>query len=364
MRFSDKHLAFLSLIRAGVAHNVAHTLPDQIDWPAIQAIAAEHGLIGILLDGLGFIMGVCPKQGYDKGSMQKKLWIARVLQQEQQYAMQQIEASKIAVIFNRHSIRTYVLKGFVVAECYPIPSHRLSSDLDCFLLPAVGEEDVWEKGNRLIEEAGYKVDRSFYKNSTFYLPGLSVENHRFMTPFRGNKNLKRLESLLQELIFKDKGDDRFESTYLCRPPVIVSALFLVEHAYSHFLHEGLIWRHILDWMMFSEKHKGEIEWTAFDAFVDNFGMRRFYDSFCNLGRYLLGEVTEEDLNARDKMMLADVWAPLDLHETLSGVKGKLALAGNTWRARWKYRYFTNISWLHALWIQVKGFIFIPHPDLK
>ena len=42
---------------------------------------------------------------------------------------------------------------------------------------------------------------------------------------------------------------------------MVTALFLIEHAYSHFLHEGLIWRHVLDWMMFSGKHKDEIDWV-------------------------------------------------------------------------------------------------------
>ena len=62
-------------------------------------------------------------------------------------------------------------------------------------------------------------------------------------------------------------------------------------------------------------------------------------------------------------MLEDIWAPLDLHETVTGVKGKLALAGNTWRARWKYRHFTEMNWMQALWIQVKGVLFEKDPRL-
>ena len=53
-------------------------------------------------------------------------------------------------------------------------------------------------------------------------------------------------------------------------------------------------------------------------------------------------------------MLSDIWSPLDLHDSVTGWRGKLALAGNTWRARWKYRQFTDMSWLKALWIQAKG----------
>ena len=323
--------------------------------------------------------------------MVKKQWIGEVLQKEQQYAVQQKTAAAMAALFHRNGIRTYVLKGDVVAECYPKPSHRVSVDLDCFLTEANEDQNdnVWERGNRLIEEVGFEVSRGFYKNSSFYLPGLHVENHQFLTPFRGNKRLKSLERLLQRLINENDNDNdnRFEGTWLYRPPVMVSALFLIEHAYSHFLHEGLTWRHVLDWMMFSKKHREEIDWRALETYLDEFGFRKFYETFDAIGKEAFDENDNHNDNSltpnpspkgegdlelpltsdflhQKKRMLADIWAPLDLHETVRGLKGKLALAGNTWRARWKYREFTDVSWLTALWIQVKGFLFMKHPTLN
>lgn len=50
---------------------------------------------------------------------------------------------------------------------------------------------------------------------------------------------------------------------------------MVEHVYSHFLHEGLNWRHVLDWMMFSKKHQKEIDWPQFEKWIDEFGFREF-----------------------------------------------------------------------------------------
>lgn len=144
---------------------------------------------------------------------------------------------------------------------------------------------------------------------------------------------------------------------------MVSALFIIEHAYSHFLHEGLTWRHVLDWVMFSRKHKYEIDWKEFDSRIDEFGFRKFYNTFWRLGQYLLGEIQDSSFTFHEEKMLADVWAQWDLHESVSGFKGKLALVGNTWRARWKYRYFTNMTWFTALWIQVKGFLFEKNPQL-
>ena len=209
--------------------------------------------------------------------------------------------------------------------------------------------------------------------------------------------MKKLEAFLQSqlivdsLEFKDSSlqskaaepsaeveRKKIEGTELWRPPVMVSALFLIEHAYSHFLHEGLTWRMVLDWMLFSKKHKDEINWAEFDAFIGEFGFGKFYDSFSRLGLYLIGELKEfsrlassneqpkverNGLSVQDERMLEDIWAPLDVHETIIGVKGKLALVGNTWRARWKYHHFAEITWIQALWIQTKGFLFEKNPKL-
>lgn len=328
----------------------------------MQALARKQGLGAVVLDGIEKLRA----QGENTCMPEKSVltqWIGEVLQDESAVAVQQNSASKMAYVFHNNDIKTYVLKGLVIAECYPKPSHRRSADMDCFLQPSEEKFDAWELGNQLMEDAGFEVKRDYYKNSTIYIPGLMVENHQFMTPYRGNKRMTRFETQLQNMITSDKGKDKFEGTYLYRPPVMMSALFLIEHAYSHFLHEGLTWRHILDWMMFSKKHKDEIDWHEFDGYLDEYGFRKFYDSYYRLGKYLLGEVPETDLTEKDNRMLNDVWDDLDLHESDHGLKGKLALAGNTWRASWKYRYFSEISMLHALWIQVKGFLFMKKPKL-
>lgn len=357
---------FLQLVRlgigceAGVSLSVSGPL-SLADWQALEELANEQGLLGVMLDGVEKLpRELRPEK---KAIIQS---IGQVIQSEQQYAVQEHAAMEMARLLHQHGIRTYVLKGAVVAECYPKPEHRRSVDMDCFLMPEQGNGDVWEKANGLMEEQGFEVRRDYYKNSTIVLPGLSVENHRYFTPFRGNRRLKNLEHWLQEEIRRENNTPfaiRFEGTWLYRLPVMVSALFLIEHAYSHFLHEGLTWRMVLDWQMFSRWHREEIEWTELEARVNEFGFRRFYDSFCRLGRFLVGELTVDGLQLADRRMLEDIWGPLDVHETVAGVRGKLALAGNTWRARWKYRTFTDMNWLQALWIQAKGVVFEKNPKI-
>ena len=357
---------FLHLVRLGIGGEAGASLPmagplSVADWQALENLANEQGLLGVMLDGVEKL----PREWRpEKRAIIKS--IGQLVQSEQQYAVQEHAATEMALLLHQHGIRTYVLKGAVVAECYPRPEHRRSVDMDCFLANENDNDnlnlnaDVWERGNQVLEEHGFEVRRDFYKNSTVVLPGLTVENHRYLTPFRGNRTLRRLEIWLQaEIAGQSRNEDeagRFEGTCLYRPPVMVSALFLIEHAYSHFLHEGLTWRMVLDWQMFSRRHRDEIDWKELEARVDEFGFRRFYDSFGRLGEYLVGELTADSLELNDRRMLDDVWAPLDVHETVTGLRGKLALAGNTWRARWKYRHFTDMTWIQALWIQAKGVV--------
>lgn len=351
--------AFLQLVRLGVGENTGVFPPDHIDWPALFDIAAQQSFSSVVLDGI-------EKLPIDQRPQKELLfkWIGVTYRDETQYAIQWKSATELAHLLANLGIRVYVLKGAIVSECYPVPQHRNSVDLDCFLLPKDGERDVWEEGNKIIEEKGYIVKRDYYKNSTWILPGLTVENHKWLTPFRGNKRLTALERLLQNLIRNDAGNSRFEGTWLYRPPVMVSALFLIEHAYSHFLHEGLTWRHVLDWMMFCRKHQEDINWQELDRWLDQFRLRKFYNTYTSLGKFMLGEASEFELTDADKLMLTDIWAPLDIHETVNGIRGKLTLVGNTWRARWKYREFTDMFWIKALWIQVKGFMFIKEPKIE
>ena len=351
---TDIERVFIQLVRLGVGFSDEPNTALQTEWESLMVVASHQGLSAIVLDGLERlpIESRPPKEFLLN-------WIGATLQEEQRYAIQWKTASELAFLLKKGNIRTFVLKGFIVAECYLKPSHRYSADLDCYLKSTINDAEAWEAGNAFLEQSGVKVERNYYKNSTWYLPGLTVENHRWFTPFRGNKRLTKLEQLLQGMIREDDGNDQIEGTWLNRPPVMLSALFLIEHAYSHFLHEGLTWRHVLDWVMYSKKHNDEINWNQFNSWIDEFGLRRFYDSYEKLGRYLIGEAI--DLTLADKMMIDDVWSPLDLHETVNGIKGKLALAGNTWRARWKYREFTDMNWIQALWIQVKGFLFLNNP---
>lgn len=211
---------FLSLLRLGINREEKPILQN-VEWDKVLNIAAQHGLSGVLFDGIERLPeNLCPSKDV------LLQWIGTTIVSESVQAMQRKAADEMARLFHKNGIRTYVLKGDVIAECYPKPLHRVSSDMDCYLVMDKDDTEdshlkAWKQGNDLIKSAGYLVDDDYYKNSGFELPGLIVENHQFMTPFRGNKRLRSLELVLQGLMTADKEESVFEGSYLYRPPVFL-----------------------------------------------------------------------------------------------------------------------------------------------
>ena len=343
----------LNLLRASLLGETGFAVPETVNWSVLIDEANRQNVSVIASDGLQklFDAGLYSVSGDKEERRTKARWFAKTMKYEQRYANQVTAAKRMGERLASTGIQTVILKGFTVSECYPVPAHRYSADLDCFLIKDGEHLEAYEFGNRVMEEHGVKVGRGYYKNSSFDIPGAHVENHKFCTPFRGNDTLRRFERLLQELILAGPlcplGD-----TGLLAPPPLASALFLTEHAYSHFLHEGLNLRHILDWAMFRRQHASDVDWTVFEGYVDEFGFRRFYDAYMHLGEYVLG--SRETLTPVEQRVMDSVWAGLDLHESVKGPIGKLRLVGNTLRAGWKYREFSPISMARALWIQVRG----------
>ncbi len=353
--------AVLNLLRVGLGFEAS--VPLSYDWADVYDVASRQGVSAIVFDGYASIYSsgvLLPEMSKND----RRTWLSDTIGQETRAMAQFKAASDLAGLFAKNNIITYVLKGFVVSECYPNPLHRCAVDFDCFLMPYSGYDfNAYEVGNALMEKNGIRVSRDKYKHSQAKVSNLNVENHCFLTPFRGDKTLKQLEIYLQNLLKENNGDDKIEGTELSRPSVMFSVLFLLEHSYSHFLLEGVTLRHVTDWAMFCRRHKAEIDWEAFERQIDGFGFRRFYDAWCHVGEYVLGEREYSSLSDPEKIMMDAVWDGPFSNGSSKGFWLRINNARNILRSNWRYRLFSSHSMLQAFWIKTKGVLFIRHPSI-
>ena len=126
----------LNLIRSAVLGETHFSVPESLDWARLIDEASRQGMSVIASDGLQWLYDQGIYAAHDEKELRrmKARWFGKTMQYEQRYASQMSAAKKMGEWLTEEGIQTVVLKGFVVAECYPIPAHRYSSDMDCFLI--------------------------------------------------------------------------------------------------------------------------------------------------------------------------------------------------------------------------------------
>ena len=107
MSLNNIHNSFLQLVRLGIGLDEAVCLPEDVDWPVIQAIAAQQGLSAVILDSIDRLPeDLRPPQGL----MLK--WIGDVLPNyEQRYEFYRKVIAEMAGFYNAHGLKMMVLKG-------------------------------------------------------------------------------------------------------------------------------------------------------------------------------------------------------------------------------------------------------------
>lgn len=300
-------------------------------------------------------------------------WFGQALSAEVKYDKQLKAATELSALWASHGIRPVVMKGFAYARFYPVPQHRYCSDLDCYLF------DRWEDGNALVEKAGVKVRREFYKNSSFTFKGLFVENHRFCSPVRGGKRRKEYELFLRGLFDEGPLVPLEGTDFLCPPPMF-DTVFFMSHAQNHFLAEGGIQlRHVCDWAMLMRAYADVLDWGEFLANCDRFGLRKFAESMSRVARRVCGvkipfecageaceevgsEASDAPLSDADAALLEEIMNPTcERVEFARGWRTRWQLIRATLKSGWKFRLFSDQSMLGSLLGTAWAFLFEKEP---
>ena len=363
---SDCQRQLLSFVRYGLGTQDG-PLPSigEASLDELLTLACQQAVDAIACDGLlkAYEMSseIAETLDLPKNKSVKYNWFGQVLATEVRYETQFKAAKDLSALWASHGISPVVMKGFAYARFYPIPHHRHCSDLDCYLFHR------WEEGNALLEEAGIQVEREFYKNSSFSYKGLFVENHRFCSPVRGGKRRKEYELFLRDLLEHGPLTQLEGTDFLCPPPMF-DAVFFMSHAQNHFLMEGGIQlRHVCDWGMLMRAYSETMDWNAFLANCDRFGLRKFAESMSQVAKKVCGVEITFDCPVREKAdaaLLEEILNPTcNRVEFARGWRTRWQLIRTTLKSGWKYRLFSDQTMLGSLSSSVWAFLFEKEPVL-
>lgn len=349
--------AFLALVRLGIGHDYLGYLKD-IDWPAVKALADQHGLSAIVLDGID----KCQIKNTNTLPLEMKLeWIGEVLQDyEQWYEQYKRAIVDIAGWHKAHGYKMMVLKGYACSLDWPKPEHRPCGDID-----------IWQFGNQkeidalMMKEKGIEIDSSHHHHTVYQWNGFTVENHYdFLNVYHHKSNVE-LEAILKDL---GKDDSYYVELYgkkVYLPAPNLHALFLLRHSMSNFASTGFKLRQLLDWGFFVEKHGKDLDWQWLEDILEKFGMKQLFQIFNAICVEDLGFETAifpvaqflPDLKAR---VLNDILSPEFSEKEKGGFISRAFFKFRRWKANaWKHRLCFNESMSSAFWSGVKSHLLKP-----
>lgn len=356
----------MGLVRYGLGKASVCPLPQSDKWQDFYRIAQKQGVDAIVLDSINkcFAKGI-----KDIIDFQTKMeWIGQVQQMEQHYQLYEKTIKDLAGFYNKHDIKMMVLKGYGLAQNYPIPNHRPTGDIDIYLF---GKQEIADK--LLHDELGVEIDKSHHHHTLFQFEGEAVENHYDFLNVHVRKSNKRIEKRLKELVNTDTNafmiqDSSFKSnmdltngTNVIFPSVEFNAIYLLRHCAAHFASTEMTIRQVLDWGFFMEKHHQEINWDEYIPYIKQEGMFRFYNLlglFCmrHLGfdASIFHGVYSDDLFERfSNEILSPEFEDRENGKLLHSLSVK---PRRWWHNRWKNRLcYPDSAWsefVNGLWAKV------------
>lgn len=299
MTLTTTETQFITLIKAAVSGGNCPTA--NVNWPDIFALAKEQKLLPILFEAVRRTSAA--EENAALFAAIKQQVIGQVLSQ----TMRSAEFSALYRKLRAAGLHPVVAKGQLCSWLYPLKDYRLSGDDDLYITE--GEFFDCHKtllANGLITDTPAEdlqmADEVSYtkKGSPLYI---ELHRHLFDSSEDAHDELNHFFADIQPV----------EADGLLAMPPHQHLLYLILHAYKHFVRSGIGLRQFCDIGLWARAYHGEIDWQRLHEQCESVHAATFAAAAFRIARDDLG--IEFDLPAPWNTSI-DV-EPL-LHDTLCG----------------------------------------------
>lgn len=290
---------FLHIAKAAVSGGA---LPaENVDWPAVFTLANQQKLLPILFEAVRKMPAA--EENVALFAVTKQQVIGQVLNQ----TVRSAEFTELYCKLRSAGLHPIVVKGQLCSRLYPLKDHRISADDDLYISDAefmACHEQLLANGLRIgtpADELATADEVSYTKEGS----PLYIELHRHL--------FDSAEDAHDELnhFFADLNPVETDS-FLAMPPH-EHLLYLILHAYKHFVRSGIGLRQFCDIGLWAREYHAEIDWQRLHEQCESVHAATFAAAAFRIARDYLG--IEFDLPAPWDASI-DV-EPL-LHDTLCG----------------------------------------------
>ncbi len=246
MTLTTTETQFLHIVKAAISGG---DLPaEKVDWPAIFTLANQQKLLPILFEAARKTPAAA--ENATLFAVTKQQVIGQVLHQT-------MRASEFADLYRKlraAGLHPVVVKGQLCSRLYPLKDHRISADDDLYIPDAefmACHEQLLANGlttDTPADELASADEVSYTKEGS----PLYIELHRHL--------FDSAEDAHDELnhFFADLKPVEIDG-FLAMPPH-EHLLYLILHAYKHFVRSGIGLRQFCDIGLWAREYHAEIDW--------------------------------------------------------------------------------------------------------
>lgn len=282
---------FFALLRAGLWGEAAEATlfaSDTTNWRLLYDMARAQAVLGIAFDGMESLPPKCrPPRGI---YMQ---WCDAVARIEVANAQLNRVMCHVTALYQEEGIVPVVLKGQGVAAHYRHPERRQCGDVDIYVSPR-----HYRRANQLLaDQLAVRAGEESRKHASFQYLGVHIENHRLI----GTMNNPVANCCFQRIIHRwyprqtamlvlnaARAGAELDAT-ISVPPVDFNRIYLLQHAFTHFLNSGIGLRHVCDWCCFlNDTHADQYDRYSMNRQLARLGLTNAARAFTYIAVVHLG----------------------------------------------------------------------------
>lgn len=201
-------------------------------------------------------------------------YISRSLKIERQNTIVNHELTTFATRCKENGIEYMVVKGQVLAACYPQPKQRMSGDIDFLIRDdyATVKQRIEQTLDVTLPQRMIEKEVAFHRNKVLY------ELHTTLLDFGSRKNKDYWAALMKEA-WTDTAHVSVEGTDIATLPPTLSAVYTFCHLFHHFIREGVGLRQLCDMAMQLHACHDSIDRQELTTIIEQLGMTRAYKAF-------------------------------------------------------------------------------------
>ena len=236
------------------------------EWGVIYRLAQQQTVAALLYDALASL----PAEQQPEPALLRQ-WYVHLIKVEQSHKLLNQRLAEATTLLQSEGIRSVLLKGQALAQNYPNPARRQCGDIDLY----IGREN-YKKACDAVQkwDSVQEAERDDTKHCSFHWQNVTVELHRIALFPRKFQHWTELH-LMGEKVRRCT----VEGSEVLLPPANFDALYIFNHAYSHFILGGIGLRQLCDWALYLHTFKNEIDRQQLKRDLDSFGLMHAWQIF-------------------------------------------------------------------------------------